>query len=86
MLSVPVRARRATIFDIQVQSADVNTRPNQLSSPLARRGSKADGLHDHLLLKVDEKLNEIAVVVPKGSYPKGGMLNTASGKSAVIKI
>jgi hypothetical protein len=27
---------------------------------------------DHLLLKVGEKLNEVAVVVPKGSYPKGG--------------
>lgn len=47
---------------------------------------QANGLHDHLLLKGGEEFSGVAVFVPKGMYPKGGMLNTASSKSAVIKI
>jgi len=54
--------------------------------PTSEAWIQADGLHDHLLLKVGKKLNEVAVFFPKGIYPKGGMLNTACGKSAVIKI
>jgi hypothetical protein len=40
--------------------------------PTSEAWIQADGLHDHLLLKVGEKLNEVAVFVPKGIYPKGG--------------
>ena len=48
-----------------------NLQIDLFKSPEGFRTIKADGLHDHLLLKVGEKLNEVAVFVPKGIYPKG---------------
>jgi hypothetical protein len=39
--------------------------------PTSEAWIQANGLHDHLLLKVGEKLNEVAVFVPKGIYPRG---------------
>jgi hypothetical protein len=69
---MPVRAKRATIFDIQVHKRRRKYEDKSTIKPTSEAWIPEDGLHDHLLLKVDEKLNEVAVFVPKGSYPKGG--------------
>jgi hypothetical protein len=47
---------------------------------------QADGLHDHLFVEVGEKSERSCCFRSQRYLPKGGMLNTAPGKSAVIKI
>src|SRR2546430_1585904 len=54
------------IFDIQVRKHEAKSTIKPTEAWILE-----DGLHDHLLLKVGEKLNEVAVFVLKGIYPKG---------------
>jgi hypothetical protein len=72
-------------FDIQVHKSRRKHEAKSVIKSTSEAWIPEDGLQDHLLLKVGKKLNEVAVFVPKGIYPKGDV-NTAPGKSAVIKI